>query len=383
MIKEQNILLTGGTGSVGRTLIPRFLNQNPNVLRVLDNNEPGLATIKSNIDDDRCRYLAGDIRDKDRLARAMEDIDIVIHMAAMKHVDVCEYNPFEAVKTNTLGLQNVVNTAIDAGVQRVVFTSSDKAVDPANTMGTTKLLGEKLITAGNKHRGDRDLRLASVRFGNIINSSRSVIPVFNDQIREGGPVTLTDERMTRFFLTYDDVFDLVSQAIEKMRGGEVFVYKMPAIKIEDLADAMIETLAPQFGHDPTDIEIKLIGRRPGETFHEEIMTEREAKRARENGSLYSISPEMTEFLSSESSNDFKEASGIVRSSETAKKLSTDEIITLLRENDVLTMKESPASSGSSETNRTSEVALSSEPVEELSEDEGVHFGENNAVGDNR
>jgi FlaA1/EpsC-like NDP-sugar epimerase len=339
MITGQNILLTGGAGSVARKLIPRFLDQDPNVLRIFDNSESGLATIKSHIDDDRCRYLAGNVRDKERLARAMEDIDIVVHTAAMKHVDVCEYNPFEAVKTNTLGLQNVVDTAIDAGVQQVVFTSSDKAVDPANTMGTTKLLGEKLITAGNKYRGDRDLRLASVRFGNIINSSRSVIPLFTNQIREGGPVTLTDERMTRFFLTYEDVFDLVSQAIEKTRGGEIFIYKMPAIRIEDLADAMIETLAPTFGHEPSEIEIEVIGRRPGETFHEEIMTEREAKRARENGSLYSVPPETTEFLTSEGSTDFEEASEIVRSSETAEKLSKDEIVTLLRENGALTSKE--------------------------------------------
>jgi len=335
MISGQNILLTGGAGSVGRKLAPRFLEQDPNVLRILDNNEPGLADIRSNIDDVRCRYLAGDVRDKDRLARAMEDIDIVIHTAAMKHVDVCEYNPFEAVKTNTLGLQNVVDTAIDANVQRVVFTSSDKAVNPANTMGTTKLLGEKLITAGNNHRGERDLRFASVRFGNIINSSQSVIPIFTDQIRQGGPVTLTDERMTRFFLTYDDVFDLVSQAVTKMQGGEVFVYKMPAIKIEDLAEAMIETLAPEFGYDPSGIDINVIGRRPGETFHEEIMTEQEARRAYENDSLYAIQPEMDQFQTDQNTTGFTESSDIVLSSENATKLSKDEVVALLNENDAL------------------------------------------------
>lgn len=376
MITSQNILLTGGAGSVARKLVPRFLEQDPNVLRILDNNEPGLAAIKANIDDNRCRYLAGDVRDKERLERAMEDIDIVVHTAAMKHVDVCEYNPFEAVKTNTLGIQNVVDTAIDTGVQRVVFTSSDKAVNPANTMGTTKLLGEKLITAGNKHRGDRDLRLASVRFGNIVNSSRSVIPLFADQIREGGPVTLTDERMTRFFLTYDDVFDLVSQAIEKTRGGEIFVYKMPAIRIQDLANALIETLAPQFGHDPADVDIEVIGKRPGETFHEEIMTEQEAERARENGSLYSIPPETTEFLSPEESNHFEDASEIVRSSETADKLTTDEIVTLLRENDALAMKQAAASGSSNTTNQTSTLDPSSEGK---SKGEGVHFKEDTVL----
>lgn len=365
MISGNNILLTGGAGSVGRTLVPRLLEQDPAVLRILDNNEPGLAEIRSSIDDDRCRYLSGDVRDKDRLARAMEDIDVVIHTAAMKHVDICEYNPFEAVKTNTLGLQNVVDTAIDEDVQRVVFTSSDKAVNPANTMGTTKLLGEKLITAGNNHRGDRDLRFASVRFGNIINSSQSVIPIFTDQIREGGPVTLTDERMTRFFLTFDDVFELVSKAITKMQGGEVFVYKMPAIKIEDLAEAMIETLAPEFGYDPAEIDIDVIGRRPGETFHEEIMTQREARRAYEDDVMYAIQPEMDEFQAGKKTIGFTDPSEIVLSSEDAPKLSKDEIVDLLEENGALTaVGESPSYS---------------EPESETGTEESISFDETSAI----
>jgi len=249
MLTGHNVLLTGGAGSVGKSLLPHILEDDPAVLRIFDNSESGLADLQRQFSDDCLRFLAGDVRDSERLERAMEDIDIVIHTAAMKHVDVCEYNPFEAVKTNVLGIQNVVDTAIDAGVERVVFTSSDKAVDPANTMGTTKLLGERLITAGNKHSGRSELRFISVRFGNILNSSQSVVPLFTQQIRDGGPVTLTDKRMTRFFLSYDDVYDLISQAIEKTEGGEVFVYKMPAIKIEDLAEAMIDVFAPQFGHE--------------------------------------------------------------------------------------------------------------------------------------
>jgi UDP-N-acetylglucosamine 4,6-dehydratase len=264
----------------------------------------------------------------------MEGVDTVIHTAGMKHVDICEYNPFEAVKTNAVGLQNVVDAAIDAGAERVVFTSSDKAVNPANTMGTTKLLGEKLITAGNKHSGRPDLRLASVRFGNIINSSQSVIPLFTDQIRAGGPVELTDERMTRFFLTYDDVFELVTQALERMEGGEVFVHKMEAIRIADLAAAMVETLAPAFGHDPADIDIEVVGRRPGETFHEEIMTERETRRACETESLYAIPPEDMGYLSYEPPEGFSEATDIVRSSKNAETLSKDEIAALLESSGV-------------------------------------------------
>jgi FlaA1/EpsC-like NDP-sugar epimerase len=305
---------------------------------VFDNNEPSLSQLAADVDDDRLRYLAGDIRDKDRLERAMEGVDIVVHTAAMKHVDICEYNPFEAVQTNAVGLQNVVDTAIDADVDRVVFTSSDKAVNPANTMGTTKLLGEKLVTTGNKHAGDRDIRFASVRFGNVINSSQSVIPLFKDQIREGGPVTLTDPRMTRFFLTYDDVADLVTSAVEETEGGEIFVYKMPAVMIEDLAQALIEVLAPEYGYKPKEIEIDVIGRRLGETFHEEIMTERETLRAVENETLYAVLPETAEgkgYLTHDGLDGFSEGDDVTRSTAQAETLSPSEIKSLLMENDVL------------------------------------------------
>lgn len=338
MLSDSTVLVTGGGGSVGRTLISRFLNENTSVVRVFDNNEPGLSQLAADVDDDRLRYLAGDIRDKDRLERAMEGVDIVVHTAAMKHVDICEYNPFEAVQTNAVGLQNVVDTAIDANVDRVVFTSSDKAVNPANTMGTTKLLGEKLITAGNKHAGDRDIRFASVRFGNVINSSQSVIPLFKRQIREGGPVTLTDPRMTRFFLTSDDVSDLVTSAIEEMEGGEIFVHKMPAVEIEDLAQALIEVYAPEYGHKPEDIEIDVIGRRLGETFHEEVMTERESLRAVENETLYAVLPETTEgkgYLTHNGLGGFNENDSVTRSTAQAETVSLSEVKSLLMENDVL------------------------------------------------
>jgi FlaA1/EpsC-like NDP-sugar epimerase len=309
------------------------------VVRIFDNNEPSLSRLKADLDDTRCRYLVGDVRDKDRLARAMEDIDVVIHSAAMKHVDLSEYNPFEAVKTNVMGLQNVVDTAIDSTVKRLVYTSSDKAVNPANTMGTTKLLGEKLVTAGNKHRGRGDLHLASVRFGNVINSSRSVIPVFHRQIRKGGPVTLTDERMTRFFLSYTDLVELVTKAIEKTNGGEVFVYKMPALRIQDLAEVMIEVLAPGYGHDPDRIGVEIVGRRLGETLHEEIMTEREAERALENDRLHAIPPETAEgngYLRHDGIEGFEESEQVVRSSEHAEWLERHEIRELLDDNGALT-----------------------------------------------
>ncbi|WP_435358651.1 SDR family NAD(P)-dependent oxidoreductase [Haloarchaeobius sp. DFWS5] len=338
MLQGKNVLVTGGGGSVGRALIPRLLEDNLAVLRVFDNNEPSLSAIRAEHGDDRLRYLAGDVRDRERLDRAMSNIDVVVHTAAMKHVDICEYNPFEAVQTNVVGMQNVVDAAIDADVERVVFTSSDKAVDPANTMGTTKLLGEKLIIAGNKHAGEADLRLSSVRFGNVINSSQSVIPLFKEQISEGGPVTLTDPRMARFFLTFDDVADLVRTAIGKTQGGEIFVRKMPAIRIEDLAEAMIQELAPEFGYSPEDIDVEIVGRRLGETFHEEIVTERESYRTHESDRYYAVLPETADepgHIDHDGLDGFEATDDIVRSSEPAQKLGKDEIVDFLYANDAL------------------------------------------------
>ena len=333
MIEDKNVLLTGGAGSVGRILARRLLDRDPNVLRIFDQSEPGLAALKEELDDSRCRYLAGNIRDKDRLVRAVDDINIVIHTAAMKHVDVCEYNPFEAVKTNVMGLQNLIDVSIDAGVERFVFTSSDKAVHPANTMGTTKLLGEKLVTAANKYSGRGDIQLCSVRFGNVVNSSQSVIPVFREQIETGGPVTLTDPRMTRFFLTYDDVAELVLGAMEHTQGGEVFVHKMDAVRIEDLAEAMIEAFGPKAGYDPSEIEITLTGRRVGETFDEKILTEREVTRTIENESLYAVTPEQSGengYLNHEGIKGFEPVENVTLSSENAEKLGKDEILELLQ-----------------------------------------------------
>lgn len=332
MIAGSNVLVTGGAGSVGRTVTEHLLESEVNVVRILDNNEPNLSELRSQLDDDRCRYLAGDIREKKRLDRAMEGIDYVIHAAAMKHVDISEYNPFEAVKTNVMGLQNVVDAAIESSAKRLVFTSSDKAVNPANTMGTTKLLGEKLVTAGNKYAGRSDLRLASVRFGNVIGSSQSVVPLFRRQIRNGGPVTLTDERMTRFFLTTAEMADLVIGALRHTKGGEVFLYDMVAMPIAELAEVMIEELAPEFGHDPKEIDIDVVGRRVGETLHEEVVTEREAARAVANDHLYAVPPETASangYLTHDGIKGFKPTKDFVRSSEAADYISRSEIAALL------------------------------------------------------
>jgi len=337
VLQDANVLVTGGAGSVGRKLVYRLHEADVDVVRIFDNNEPRLADMKADLGNGRLRYLSGDVRDKPRLERAMQDIDIVVHAAAMKHVDISEYNPFEAVKTNVMGLQNVIDTAIDQGVNRVVFTSSDKAVNPANTMGTTKLLGEKLITAGNKYSGRADLKLGSVRFGNVVGSSGSVVPVFDEQIRRGGPVTVTNTAMTRFFLTEGEMAELLVSAIRLMDGGEVFVRKMTAMGIEPLATAMIEELAPAYGHDPESIEIEVVGRRVGETIHEGIMTEREAERALETDDLYTIPPDTQSdtYLDYDPDDRFETATDVVRSSADAELLDRDRVILFLRESGTL------------------------------------------------
>jgi FlaA1/EpsC-like NDP-sugar epimerase len=332
MIKNSNILITGGAGSVGSILTRRLLKHDPSVIRILDQSEPGLAKLKAELDDSRCRFLLGSVRDKDRLARAVDGIDIVIHTAAMKHVDISEYNPFEAVKTNVIGLQKLIDVSIDADIDRFVFTSSDKAAHPANTMGTTKLLGEKLVIAANKYSGGHDITLSAVRFGNVINSSQSVIPIFREQIKTGGPVTLTDPRMSRFFLTYDDVSELVIGATKHTQGGEIFIQKMDAIWIEDLAEAMIDVLAPKYGYEPSDIEITETGRRVGETFDEKIVTEREATRMVENESLHAVIPEQSGndgYLTHTGIEGFAPVDTVIRSSEHATKLDKAEIVELL------------------------------------------------------
>lgn len=331
MIADKNVLITGGAGSVGRLLVSTVLDHDPRVVRILDNNEPALAKAKTLFDDERCRFLHGDVRDEKRLKRAAEDIDVIVHAAAMKHVDISEYNPFEAVKTNVVGLQNVVDTAINEEVDRVVFTSSDKSVNPENTMGTSKLLGEKLITAGNKHRGPTKLRLASVRFGNVLGSSQSVIQLFEEQIANGGPVRLTDKRMTRFFITPEQVSDLVTTAINDQMGGEVFLHKMCAMRIKDLAAEMIARLAPEYDHDSDDIDIEIVGRRIGETLHEKVMTEREADRVVAKGEIYAIRPESGDngYLDHPGLDGYEPPPEVVRSSADASKLDRDEIADLL------------------------------------------------------
>ncbi|MEM2796493.1 MAG: SDR family NAD(P)-dependent oxidoreductase [Candidatus Hadarchaeales archaeon] len=294
-IEGKKILVTGGAGSIGSLLVQELLEHEPKVVRVLDSDETRLFELKLKIGErEDIRFLLGDVRDKDRLRYAVEDIDLVFHAAALKHVEECEYNPFEAVKTNVLGTQNVIDVAIQEEVEKVIFTSSDKAVNPTNVMGATKLLCERLITAANYYKGARRSVFSSVRFGNVVGSSGSVIPVFLEQIKKGGPVTITDPAMTRFVMSSKRAIELLIRATEMAKGGEIFIFKMPVVNISDLATTMIEKFAEKYGHDPQKIKTKIIGRKPGEKLYEELMTEGEAERALETEDMFIVLPEIKE-----------------------------------------------------------------------------------------
>ncbi|MDQ5846632.1 MAG: UDP-N-acetylglucosamine 4,6-dehydratase (inverting), partial [Acidobacteriota bacterium] len=224
------------------------------------------------------RYFVGDVRDKERLYRAFDGVDIVIHAAALKQVPACEYNPFEAVQTNILGAKNVIDAAIDKGVKRVVALSTDKAVNPINLYGATKLVAEKLFVQGNSYVGGEATRFSCVRYGNVVGSRGSVIPLFLKQ-RQSGKVTVTDERMTRFWITLDQGVDFVIRCAESMHGGEIFVPKIPSMKIMDLTDV----IAP-------DCEVSFNGIRPGEKIHESLVSADEARYAREFDDMFVIEP---------------------------------------------------------------------------------------------
>lgn len=285
-LKNKKILITGGAGSVGNALIKELLKYGVNVIRVFDLSENEMSKIRNTfIDEKRLRYLIGDIKDLNRLKMAMEGIDIVIHLAAMKHVYACEYNPFEAIKTNIEGLQNVIDCARNENIEKMIFTSTDKAAYPLSVMGLTKLMGEKLISLAEYYKGDKRTLFTSVRFGNVIGSNGSVIPIFKKQIKEGGPVTINDMEMTRFVITMGEATDLIFKAIKFMKGGETFVWKMKTFKVIDLAHAMINKYA-----NGREINMLIKGKGEGEKIHEQIMSEEELSRAIEMDNLYVLFP---------------------------------------------------------------------------------------------
>ena len=338
LFKNKKILITGGTGSIGQEIMREILKYEPEVVRVLDVDETKQFELQQEYGDpENLRFLLGDIRDKERLYRALEDIDIVFHTAALKHVLACEYNPFEAVKTNVIGMQNLIDAAMAEEVEKVIFTSSDKAVNSPNVLGATKLLAERLITSANYYKGMRKTIFSSVRFGNVLGSRGSVIPLFKNQIEQGGPVTITDIEMTRFVMSMREAINLLFKATEHTKGSEIFVFKMKALKITDLAEVMIEELAPKYGDSPNAIKMEIIGNKPGEKLYEELMTEEEARRALESEEMFIVIPEMKELSHIEKSRypSVSEAEVKTYTSKDVKHLTKEEIKEILYQENLI------------------------------------------------
>ena len=280
MIKNKTVLVTGGTGSFGKKFIRKALTLGVKKIIVFSRDELKQYEMKQEFQDERIRFFIGDVRDKDRLYRAFDGVDIIIHAAAMKHVDACEYNPFEAVKTNIHGAQNIIEAAIDRGVEKVIALSTDKACSPVNLYGATKLASDKLFVAANAYVGEKKTRFAVVRYGNVVGSRGSVVPFFK-KIRETGVVPITDERMTRFWITLEQGVQFVLDNLERMHGGEIFVPKIPSMNIMDLAKA----IAPE-------CKTEIVGIRPGEKLHEAMIMEDDARHTLEYPTYYVISPEL-------------------------------------------------------------------------------------------
>ena len=288
MLENSSILITGGTGSFGKAFVKTILERYPNIERLVIYSRDELKQFEmaQQFPPEKfsgLRYFIGDVRDASRLRRAMEGIDIVIHAAALKQVPAAEYNPFEAIKTNVMGAQNVIEGALDVGVRRVVALSTDKAAAPINLYGATKLCSDKLFTAANNIKGDRDINFSVVRYGNVMGSRGSVIPFFLAR-RATGVLPITDPKMTRFNISLQEGVDMVLWAIENAQGGEVFVPKIPSYRITDVAEA----IGP-------DCEKPVVGIRPGEKIHEEMITASDSYNTVDLGQYFAILPTAAEF----------------------------------------------------------------------------------------
>jgi len=283
MFRGKSILITGGTGSFGKKFVEFILNNHPHVERLVvfsrdELKQFEMSQLFPDTEYKQLRYFIGDVRDKERLCRAFEGIDIVIHAAALKQIPACEYNPFEAIKTNILGAQNVIEAAIESGISQVLALSTDKAAAPINLYGATKLCSDKLFVAANNYRGKRDLKFSVVRYGNVMGSRGSVIPFFLEK-QNSGVLPITDKRMTRFNITLNEGVNLVLFALQNMWGGEIFVPKIPSYRITDVAEA----IAP-------GCRLDVVGIRPGEKLHEEMITKTDAMNSIEFGRYFVILP---------------------------------------------------------------------------------------------
>jgi len=287
LFEGKKVLITGGTGSLGQALTKKILETDVDTIRIYSRDELKQSQMKSEINDQRLRFLIGDVRDKERLSRALEDINMVFHTAALKQVPVAEYNPFEAVKTNVYGTQNLIESCLDKGVETALAIGTDKAVAPFNTYGATKLLMERLFVSANYFKGKHKINFVCVRYGNVLGSRGSIVPTLVNQIKTGKKLTITDPNMTRFNITMEQALELIMRALKEGVGGEVFIPKLKAYRVEDMKDSIVELLDYKN-------EIERIPIRPGEKFHEVLINKHEVRNVYDSDKDYVLFEKQTQ-----------------------------------------------------------------------------------------
>ncbi|MGY5142908.1 MAG: polysaccharide biosynthesis protein [Candidatus Nitrosopumilus sp. bin_32a] len=328
-LSGKSILITGGSGSIGESITKKALLDKAKLIRVFSNDENGLYEMESTYGNNKnIEFIIGDIQNEETVSEIVKGIDIVFHAAALKHVDRCELNPIEAINVNIIGTKNIAKSALDENVKKLILISTDKAVNPIGVMGATKLLGEKLLSA--KTTKNKSTIFASVRFGNVFQSRGSILPRIEKQIKNGGPISLTDTRMKRFFMTKDDAVNLIISATQIAKGGETFVLKMPLVRLEDLFESMKELLSPKYGYKPSQIKTKIIGSRPGEKLIEYLLTEFEMEHVLETKDFFII-PRLNEFISPKIYPKSKKPKNIHSYFDSLKPLSKKEINSIIQE----------------------------------------------------
>ena len=325
----KNVLITGGTGSLGNALTQSLLKTKVERIRIFSRDEEKQRQMQNEFEDERLRFLLGDVRDRERLTRALEGIHIVIHAAALKQVPAVEYNPFEGVKTNVYGTQNLINACLDTDVELALAISTDKAVNPFNTYGGTKLLMERLFIDANSLKGWRKIKFTCVRYGNVLGSRGSVLPTFIEQIRSGKKITITDPSMTRFHMTMNHALDFIFRSLKNSNGGEVFVPKLKAYRLGELKDAIVELLDQK-------VETQIISVRPGEKYHESLISTDEIRNTYENQDDYLIFERKTEHYNDPNDQSIKKTSlKSEYSSNNVELLSKDELKNILTKENLL------------------------------------------------
>ena len=331
MFKNKVLLITGGTGSFGNAMVDKILNSNISQIRIFSRDEKKQDDMRRKYNDEKLKFYLGDVRDKDSIAHSMKDVNYVFHAAALKQVPSCEFYPNEAIKTNAIGASNVIDTAIEHCIEKIVCLSTDKAVYPINAMGMTKALMEKI--AISKSRISNKTKILITRYGNVIGSRGSVIPLFNDKIINDQPITITDPLMTRFMMTLEDAVDLVLYAFDKGESGEILVKKSPGATIQNIADSLILL------HKKTNHSIKIIGTRHGEKKHETLLTAEEKIYAKENDNFYIISPDNRNLNYEEyfSKGSEKISKQVEYSSNNTNQLNINDLVSLIKKTQSLNM----------------------------------------------